>query len=181
MCRLRHKTVLALERAEMTVERTRLVSCGGFDSFAHELARTHFMRFHTIEKIFAFFKNRFLQNCNLFSAHFLLKQSKKLRFFKNRFFANCKKFCAHKFSRIHFTRLCTTAKFPRVPILENHLTNFVFPCLGIIVTILPAFFKKLHSAQFRFIALCSAVSLVKLHLQMLYCVRFAEKRAFGLH
>lgn len=149
MCRLRHKTVLALERAEMTVERTRLVSCVGFDSFAHELARTHFMRFHTIEKIFAFFKNRF--------------------------FANCKKFCAHKFSRIHFTRLCTTAKFPLVPILENHLTNFAFPCLGIIVKILPAFFKKLHSAQFCLLALCPAVSLVKLHLQMLYCVHFAKK------
>lgn len=181
MCRLRHKTVLALERAEMTMERTRLVSCGGFDSFAHELARTHFMRFHTIEKIFAFFKNRFLQNCNLFSAHFLLKQSKKkLRFFKNRFFANYKKFCAHKFSRIHFTRLCTTAKFPLVPILENHLTNFAFPCLEIIVKI-PRVFQKTLSAQFRFLALCPAVSLVKLHLQMLYCVHFAEKRALGLH
>lgn len=165
----------------MTVERTRLVSCVGFDSFAHELARTHFMRFHTIEKIFAFFKNRFLQNCNLFSAHFLLKQSKKIALFQESFFCELQKFCAHKFSQIHFTRLCTTAKFPLVPILENHLTNFAFLCLGIIVKILPAFFKKLHSAQFRFLALCPAVSLVKLHLQMLYCVHFAEKRAFGLH
>lgn len=109
MCRLRHKTVLALERAEMTVERTRLVSCGGFDSFAHELARTHFMRFHTIEKIFAFFKNRFFA---------------KLQFIFCTFFTEAiEKNCA--FSRIVFLRIAKN--FVRTNFREFILRGFAQP------------------------------------------------------